>query len=70
MLYEVITGISVFRVCQELLNNISKHADASKVTICLQQKDNLLSLVVEDNGKGFVVRRIHGGKRKGQLGIA
>ncbi len=62
-------GISVFRVCQELLNNISKHADASKVTICLQQKDNLLSLVVEDNGKGFVVRRIHGGKRKGQLGI-
>jgi len=62
-------GIYVFRICQELLNNISKHAEASEVRVCLQQKDNLLSLVVEDNGKGFVVRRIHGGKRKGQLGI-
>jgi len=62
-------SITIFRITQELLNNISKHAKAKKVSVTLQQSDQKLVLKVEDDGKGFVVRRIHGGKRKGYLGI-
>ena len=62
-------AISIFRITQELLNNISKHANAKNVSVTLQQLGNQIVLQVEDDGKGFVVRRIHGGKREGRLGI-
>ena len=62
-------AISIFRITQELLNNISKHANAQNVSVTLQQFNDRIVLQVEDDGAGFVVRRIHGGKRKGHLGI-
>lgn len=45
----------LFRVLQEVVNNIIKHAKASEVSIQLVRHDNELSLLVEDNGKGFDV---------------
>jgi len=62
-------ALALFRICQEGLNNIHKHAEASRVEISLGQCSAFVTLVVEDNGKGFTQRRIHGGRRKGHLGI-
>ena len=45
--------ILVFRILQEILNNIIKHAAASVVSIVLEIENNTLRLYVEDNGNGF-----------------
>ncbi|MDZ7843568.1 MAG: histidine kinase [Anaerolineales bacterium] len=45
--------IVFYRVCQEALNNIAKHAKASRVDIDLQQDDAELTLRIRDNGRGF-----------------
>jgi signal transduction histidine kinase len=45
--------IIVFRIVQELLNNVMKHASATEVIVQLIRENNRLSVVVEDNGKGF-----------------
>ncbi|MDC7999325.1 tetratricopeptide repeat-containing sensor histidine kinase [Gilvibacter sediminis] len=47
--------IAVFRIIQELVTNIIKHAEASEANISLTQHEDALNLVVEDNGKGFKV---------------
>lgn len=47
--------IALFRIVQEQLNNIIKHADAKNVFIRLDGEDGHVSLFVEDDGKGFDV---------------
>ncbi len=43
----------VFRIVQELLNNIVKHADATAVEINMLYQPDKLTITVSDNGKGF-----------------
>lgn len=43
----------LFRLVQESLTNISKHANASKVSIEITEKGDLLCITIEDNGKGI-----------------
>lgn len=45
--------LALYRILQEQLNNVVKHADASKVWISLCQKQDSIILRVKDNGKGF-----------------
>jgi len=45
--------IIVYRIVQELLNNVLKHASASEVLVQLIREQNRLNVLVEDNGKGF-----------------
>ncbi|GAB3196105.1 PAS domain S-box-containing protein [Pontibacter aydingkolensis] len=45
--------IVLFRACQELINNVIKHAQASKVYILLSMKKGKVHLNVSDNGIGF-----------------
>jgi signal transduction histidine kinase len=45
--------LSVYRIIQELINNIIKHAGATEAFIQLHRHNNLLTITVEDNGKGF-----------------
>ncbi|MEI9919086.1 MAG: ATP-binding protein [Bacteroidota bacterium] len=47
------TEIMLFRIIQELLNNIIKHAHASEAIIQCIRDQSRLSVIVEDNGKGF-----------------
>ena len=46
-----------YRIVQELLTNVAKHAVAQRVTIQLLQRGDVLALAVADNGKGFDVRQ-------------
>ena len=45
--------IAVYRIVQEALNNIRKHANATKVNLRLQFQEGKLVVEVRDNGKGF-----------------
>ncbi len=47
------TGLTIYRIVQELLHNIIKHAQAEKALVQLSCYDRLLFLTVEDNGKGM-----------------
>lgn len=50
--------IHLFRICQELVSNTLKHANASAVTLQLTMHKDALNLIVEDNGRGFDSRSI------------
>jgi len=45
--------IAVYRIVQELLNNVLKHANASEVQVHVVREGQLLDVSVEDNGQGF-----------------
>lgn len=47
----------LFRVIQEGIHNIIKHAEASVINISMQYNENSLTLVIADNGKGFQVKQ-------------
>lgn len=48
---------AVFRIAQEAIANVVKHAEASKVRIALQMGEGCVTLAVEDDGKGFDIPR-------------
>lgn len=48
----------VYRVLQELVNNVIKHAHATEIIIQLIRDHHELSIVVEDNGRGFDSRKL------------
>ncbi len=45
--------IIIFRILQEFLNNVIKHARATKLLVLLEYKDKVLEITTEDNGVGF-----------------
>lgn len=45
--------IAIYRIVQELMSNILKHAEATKADIHITKDSNQFTLIVEDNGKGF-----------------
>ena len=45
--------LALYRILQEQLNNIIKHADATEVHICLSQQEGKTDMVINDNGAGF-----------------
>jgi Signal transduction histidine kinase len=45
--------IQIFRILQELLTNIIKHAKASEVIIQFSEIDDSFNIMIEDNGIGF-----------------
>lgn len=44
---------TAFRIVQEALNNVLKHADAHSVSIIVEQREGHVQIVVEDDGRGF-----------------
>jgi signal transduction histidine kinase len=45
--------VSIFRITQELLNNVLKHSEANFVSLLITLKANVVTMIFEDNGKGF-----------------
>lgn len=62
-------SISLFRIFQELLTNVSRHSSANKVEVNLKKDGGNLFMEIKDDGKGFDVSEI--GKRNsfGLIGI-
>ena len=61
--------IIVYRIVQELLNNIMKHAGATEAFVHLNRENNRLNVVVEDNGKGFDTEALEENKSAGWVNI-
>jgi len=56
--------INIYRIVQEQLNNVLKHAEARRVEVILRQEGQLLELAINDDGKGFDMH-----KRKSGIGF-
>lgn len=63
------TELILFRVVQELLNNIVKHAEASAIEVCLQTSPLSIRIMVSDNGKGFLPAQLSWKKGEKGLGL-
>ena len=59
------TETALYRIVQEALTNVLKHASAARVTVRLKQGDRVVQLVVQDDGAGFDPQ----GVRDGGLGL-
>lgn len=59
----------LFRIYQESLTNIARHAQASEVNVVLRDDRGNLELTISDNGKGFVTANIENKKTLGILGM-
>jgi two-component system sensor histidine kinase DegS len=61
----------IFRIAQEALRNVWKHAGASKASVTLEFGDSKAALTVKDEGKGFELpEKIDGLTGTGKLGLA
>ncbi|MFA5183759.1 MAG: histidine kinase, partial [Syntrophales bacterium] len=52
------TEINLFRIFQESLNNIAKHARATQVSVTIKRHDGRVDLLIKDNGIGFDLEQI------------
>lgn len=55
---------ALFRICQESLTNVMRHAEATEVVVTLSKNNNEVVLKISDNGKGFLLS-----KRSNTLGL-
>lgn len=53
--------VAIYRLCQEALNNVAKHARASGAEIFLKQDETSIELNISDNGKGFDAEHVISG---------
>ena len=60
---------AIFRIFQEALTNIVRHADAKKVRVSLTRRHDEVVLKVSDNGKGISAEHIDSAKSLGLIGI-
>jgi len=60
---------AIFRIYQELLTNVARHANATLVKVVLQKRDNSVFFSLTDNGIGFDPETISQKKTLGLLGI-
>ena len=64
-----VASTAVFRVLQESLTNVARHANASRVGVALRGSDTGVELRVQDNGKGISPAAAGGTKTLGVLGM-
>lgn len=62
-------AISLYRVVQEALTNVARHADARNVTVTLEQEEGAVLLTVQDDGQGFDAQGVLVGASNG-IGLA
>ena len=62
-------GTAIFRIVQEALTNVMRHAAASQVNVILEMRDETLLVEVRDNGIGIKEERIFDSKSLGLIGI-
>jgi signal transduction histidine kinase len=63
------TALNIYRVAQESLNNVVKHAEAGRIWLDLGMKQEKLRLSIKDDGRGFDMKAVEAGKRLGLAGM-
>jgi len=63
------TSLSLYRIIQELLTNLSRHAKASNAEVLIRFDANSIELIVRDNGIGFDKQKLDDSKSLGIIGI-
>ena len=58
---------ALYRIAQEILNNVLKHAAATKVAIALDRGPRAIALTIRDDGEGF---DLEAGRAAGGMGLA
>ena len=62
--------VALYRILQELLHNVHKHARATRIDVILNKTKHHLSMIVEDNGQGLEApSRANSGSRIGMQGL-
>ena len=59
----------LYRIVQEALNNVSKHAHAAHVSVLLERRGEAITLIVEDDGRGFDADTLRGSVEHGGMGL-
>ena len=57
-LFSTQTEINVFRVMQESLNNIAKHARSTNVSVYIKRQNGTVNFLIKDNGIGFDQKKL------------
>jgi signal transduction histidine kinase len=60
---------ALFRIAQEAMTNVARHAAASRVDLLLEHHGDRVQMVIEDNGVGFDSRRVWDGDQIGLIGM-
>ncbi len=66
---EQTTAITIYRIVQELVNNIMKHAQARQAIVQITNEANQVAITVEDDGKGFDPQKLDNGRGIGWINI-
>ena len=64
-----VISIALFRILQESLTNVSRHAGASKISVNLRETDSIVTLEVADDGKGITEEQLSDPWSLGILGL-
>jgi signal transduction histidine kinase len=59
----------LYRVAQEALTNVARHAHASQVEMCIEKRSDFVHMQIKDDGKSFSVERMLHGKKINRLGL-
>src|SRR5207248_694867 len=69
LLLDTDRSTAVFRIFQELLTNVARHAGATRIDVAVRSESNELVLTVEDNGRGIDAEVARSPKSLGLLGV-
>jgi signal transduction histidine kinase len=59
----------LYRVAQEALNNVARHAQASQVAVSIQKQHGAICMKIKDNGKGFPAEQVLHARKQKRLGL-
>jgi signal transduction histidine kinase len=60
---------ALYRVAQEALTNVARHAQASRAEVSIENLDGVIRMAIEDDGKGFEVDGSSAAKKSNRLGL-
>ena len=55
-IFEPQLQMNIYRIVSELVMNAARHSDADTITVCLHSEFKLVSIFIEDNGRGFKIK--------------
>lgn len=61
--------INIYRITQEAINNAIKYAESTNIIVSVSHSSSILSIIIDDNGKGFDMSRVRTRNGEGGMGM-